>query len=110
MGGSFGYGLRRAMTEIVLGFVTSVTMDAIIGTGLLPPAYVVLFSVGNMLSAVVLIAAMPLWGTIYLAGWLFGLSVMLQTGMVGVLDVVVYFGVPLAVLVVRFWKMLTDWK
>jgi len=110
MGESFGYGVKRVIGEVVGGFVTSVMVDAFIGTGLLPPAYVVLFSVGNMLSAVVLIAAMPLWGTIYLVGWLFGLSVMLQTGMVGILEAAVYFGVPLVVLVMRFWKMLTDWK
>jgi hypothetical protein len=108
MGGSLGHGMERAMEEIIGGIVTSVIVDAFVGTGLLPPVYAVLFSVLNIVGTIAFILAVPYWGTVYLFGWLFGLWIMLQTGMVGTLDAAVYFGVPLVVLVIRFWKNLTD--
>lgn len=108
--GSFGYGVRRAIEEMIGGIVTSVIMDAFVSTGLLAPVYVLLFSVLNMIGTIASILVVPFWGTVYLVGWLFGLSMMLQTGLVGILEAAVYFGVPLVVLVMRFWKMLTDKK
>ncbi|RLI11896.1 hypothetical protein DRO25_01125 [Candidatus Bathyarchaeota archaeon] len=101
---SFEYGLRRVMGEIVSGIVTSAIVDSFLNAGLLPPAYATLFSVLNMLGTISLILAMPFWGTIYLIGWRFGLWIMLQTGLVGVGEAIIYFGVPLAVLIVRILK------
>lgn len=108
MGDSFGYGMRKAIGEIVKGIITSVFMDAIVSSGLISPASAVLFGIVNMLDAIGLILVVPYWGTIYLIGWLFGLSIMFRTGLVGIVDIAVYFGVPLVVLVIRFWKKLTD--
>jgi hypothetical protein len=108
VGGGFGYGVRRAVGEIIGGIVTSVLMDAVIGSGLVSSGVAVLFGILSMLEAIVLILAVPYWGTVYLIGWLFGLGILFQTGIVGILDAAVYFGVPLVVLVLRFWKMLTD--
>lgn len=107
MGESFGYGMRRAIGEVVAGIVTSVLVGAFVSSGLLPPAYAVLFGILNMLGTVTLILAMPYWGTVYLFGWLLGLFIMLQTGLVGILDVLVDFGVPFVVWVWRIWKELT---
>jgi hypothetical protein len=106
--GSFGYGIDRAIGEIIGGSVTSLIVDVFISSGLLPPAYAVLFSIVNMLGTIAFILAMPYWGTFYLLGWLVGLWIMSQAGMVGILDAAVYFGVPLVVLVMRFLKKLTD--
>jgi len=108
MGESFGHGIRRIVGEVVSGIVNSSITDAIIGTGLVSPAFVVLFSVLNMLYTVVLVLAMPYWGTIYLFGWLFGLVMLSQTGMIGILDATVYFGVPLIVLIIRFGRKLKE--
>ena len=109
-GGGFGYGIRRLMGEVVGGVITSIFVDVIIGSGLLPPVYAVLFGILNMVGTIGLILAMPYWGTVYLFGWLAGLCIMLQAGLVGILDAAFYFGVPLAVLVLRLWKKLTDQK
>lgn len=107
--GSLGYGMKRAIGEVIGGIINSVFVDAIIiGSGLISPVGAVLFGILNMLATVLLILAMPYWGTVYLIGWLFGLGIMFQTGLIGILDAVIYFGVPLLVLIVRFWKMLTD--
>jgi hypothetical protein len=104
----FEYGFKRALGEVVSGIVTSAIADAFLSSGLLPPASAVLFGFMNMMSTVFLVLLMPFWGTVYLVGWLFGLWILVQAGLVGILDAAVYFGVPLVVLVIRFWKKLTD--
>lgn len=98
---SFEYGLKRALGEVASGIVTSAVVDAFLSSGSLPPASAVLFGIMNMVSTVVLLLAMPFWGTVYLVGWLFGLWIMLQAGLLGILEAFVFFGVPLAILVIR---------
>jgi hypothetical protein len=105
---SFEYGLKRVLGEVVSGIVTSVVVDAFLGLGLLPPATALLFGFMNMMSTVILVLAMPFWGTVYVVGWLVGLWIMLQAGLIGILDAAIYFGVPLVVLILRIWKKLTE--
>jgi hypothetical protein len=98
---SFEYGLKRALGEVISGIATSAIVDAFLNSGSLPPASAGLFGIMNMASTVVLLLAMPFWGTVYLVGWMFGLWIMLQTGLLGILEAFVFFGVPLAILVFR---------
>jgi hypothetical protein len=49
---------------------------------------------------------MPFWGTVYLVGWLFGLTIMFRAGLVGILELVIYFGVPLVILIIRVSRAL----
>jgi hypothetical protein len=107
-GGGFGYGLKRAMAEVIGGLFMSVITDAIIGSGAIPPESGLIFGLLNMIATTGFVLVVPYWGTVYMVGWFFGLSIMLQTGLLGVLDAVVYFGVPLVVLIIRFWKKFTD--
>jgi hypothetical protein len=100
--------LSRAIGEVIGGYATSFVVDNFLKSGLLPPEYVLLFCVLNMFATAAFILALPYWGTVYLIGWLFGLGIMLQTGLVGVLDAVVYFVAPLAVLVLRILKEVTS--
>jgi hypothetical protein len=104
----FGYGLRRAIVEVIGGFVMSTITDAIIGSGAISPEFGLVFGLLNMILTICFVLVVPYWGTVYLVGWLFGLSIMLQTGLLGVLDAVIYFGVPLVVLVLRIWKKLSE--
>lgn len=97
----FGYGAKRAIIEIISGFVTSVIVNAFISSGLLSSTYVLLFSLINILDLVALIFAMPCWGITYLLGWVFGVIMMLQSGLIGIVEVVIYLGIPLVVLILR---------
>lgn len=97
----FEHGYERAITEIVIGVFLSIVLNAFIQSGLLDPSWLLYFKILNMLSSIILIMAMPYWGTTYLIGWLFGLYVMWQAGLVGILDLVIYFGIPLLFLIMR---------
>lgn len=103
---AFGYGARRAIAEVVGGIVTSSIVIAFINSGLLDPSYTLLFHLLNVVGIVSLILTMPYWGTTYLIGWLFGLWIMSESGLVGILELLVYLGVPLVVLILRLLKVL----
>jgi hypothetical protein len=104
----FGYGANRAIGEIVGGFVSSVIVNAFVASGLLPSSYVILFAFLNIVGLTGLIFAMPVWGLTYLFGWMFGVYLMLQTGLVGILEAFLYLGVPVVVLVIRLVMWIRD--
>jgi hypothetical protein len=41
------------------------------------------------------------WGTGYLIGWLLGIWIFLRSGLMGILDGIVYLGIPLLYLILR---------
>ncbi|MEM5771427.1 MAG: hypothetical protein QW790_01620 [Candidatus Aenigmatarchaeota archaeon] len=97
----FGYGVKRAIGEIIGGFVTSVIVDAFISSGLLNPAYVFLFALLNILGLILLLLTMPAWGITYLLGWIFGVVIMFQSGLIGILEAILYLGVPIFVIMLK---------
>jgi len=103
---SLEYGYRRAVSEIIGGIVTSIVINAFIQSGLLDPSWLLYFKLLNMLALIGLIIAMPYWGTTYLMGWMFGLIIMARANLVDVFDFVIYFGVPLMILIIRIAKSL----
>jgi len=102
------YGFARAISEVAGGLIVSVLLSAFASTGLIPSSYLLMFELLNLVLTISFILALPYWGTGYLFGWLFGLAIMSQSGLVGPLDFVLYFVIPLIVLVVRFLKRTTD--
>ncbi|MEM3697423.1 MAG: hypothetical protein QXG27_06355 [Candidatus Bathyarchaeia archaeon] len=99
----FEYGFVRAISEIVAGFVMSVVLSSFVSAGLIPGSFVLLFHVLNVFSTVLMVFAMPFWATSYCIGWLFGLGIMYSSGLVDVLELLIYL-VPLIVLGIRFVK------
>jgi hypothetical protein len=104
----FEYGFNRAVKEIIGGLVSSVFVEAFVSSGLIPPSFMLLFHLSNAIGTLFLILAMPFWATAYILGWLFGLWVMSESGMVNLFDFLAYFIPLLLVLCVRFWKLITD--
>ena len=100
----FEHGYRRAVSEVIIGVITAAILNAFISSGLLDPSFALYFKLLNMLSLIILVIAMPYWGTIYLMGWLFGLIIMAKSGLVGILDFIIYFGIPLTILIIRLCK------
>ena len=101
----FEYGFKRAFVEIIGGIVTSIIVTAFTNSGLLDPSYVLLFNLLNVFGIIMLLLVMPYWGITYLMGWLFGLFILLQSGLIGILEFVIYLVVSLAILIIRikFW-------
>lgn len=101
---TFGRGSQRAFGEVVGGIVTSLLLATFVNSGILKDSDVFVFNLINMMATVVLILAMPYWGTLYLLGWAFALYILLNAGMMGAFEFVVYFGVPLIILIIRIAK------
>jgi len=97
----FEYGMKSAIKEIVAGVVTSVLVDSFIAYGFLPSIYLFLFGLLNTIGAITLIITMPLWGLTYLLGWIFGVIIMIQSGLVGIGEIILYLVVPIIVMIIK---------
>jgi hypothetical protein len=67
----FEYGFKRAFTEIIIGFVIVLTVQAILQSFKLD-LLIVLFDVFSIVAIIFLIDKMTYWSLAYLIGWLFG--------------------------------------
>jgi hypothetical protein len=103
----FEYGFRRAIAEIVSGFVISLVLSSFVRIGLIPPSFMLPIHVSNFISTVLLVFAFPFWATSYSVGWLVGLCVMYKSGLVEVYELLVYF-VPLIIVAIRFVRKFTS--
>ena len=104
----FEYGLRRAITEAIMGAITSAILLAFINSGNLDPSYSLLFQLLNIVGIIGLIQAMPYWGTTYLIGWLIGTFIMYDSGLIGTFELLIYIGVSILILIRRISKSITD--
>jgi hypothetical protein len=99
----FDYGLERAFSEIIGGLVTTIIISSFISTGLIPSYFIWLFHLLNIVDMIVLIQKMPYWATSYSVGWLIGVIILTNTGLLTILDILINF-IPLAYLVYRLLK------
>jgi len=99
----FDYGLERAFSEIIGGLVTTIIISSFISAGLIPSYFIWLFHLLNIVDMIVLIQKMPYWATSYSVGWLIGVIILTNTGLLTILDILINF-IPLAYLVYRLLK------
>ncbi len=99
----FEHGYERAISVIFGGVILWTFLNAI-SSNLSDPSFLLYLKLFNMFGTISLILAMPYWGTMYLFGWLFGLMILANSGLVGILDFVIYFGIPLMILIIRISK------
>jgi hypothetical protein len=97
----FGYGVRRAFLEIITGAITALMMDSFAKTGLIPYGYLLFFNLINGLGTALLFFVMPVWATAYLIGWIVGMIIMFNSGLVSIWDMISYFIIPLIVIYYR---------
>ena len=101
----FEYGLKRSITEIVGGFITSAILYAFIRSGFLTTSAFLLLELVNILGIIVLIYVMPYWGTTYIIGWLVGLVLLFKAGLVNILNFLIFFIISLMILISRWVKI-----
>jgi len=104
MPSGFEEGLKQALVEVIGGIIISVFLMAIRNSGLVPPSYISLFDLVNLVGSILLVIGMEYWGTGYLVGWLAGIWIMHYSGLVEAWLVILYFVVGLTILVARFLK------
>lgn len=95
-------GFERAVTAIVGAFAIVTFIEALSSTELLSPLLASLLKLLISLSTIGTVLNAKYWGTYYLVGWLFGVIVLAGTRLVGILDLAIYLGPFLLVLLKRF--------
>jgi hypothetical protein len=97
----FRYGAKRAVNEIISGFITSLIIDGFAISGFLTPDFIFLFGLLNVIGVTTLILTMFYWGITYLLGWIFGVWLLLNSRLIGIIDIIIYLGIPIVVLILK---------
>ncbi|MFQ5800387.1 MAG: hypothetical protein ACE5HH_01540 [Candidatus Hydrothermarchaeales archaeon] len=97
----FESGAERAFGEIIGGVVTSAVLISFVESGILSPILFILLGIAGIVG---LMSIMPYWSTTYLLGWLFGLLLFLQAGLIGSFELIILIGIPLVILIKRLTK------
>ena len=96
--GRFGSGLERAIGEVIGGFITYAFFMSFVESGAISPF---LFALLSIIGILVLIKKMPYWSTAYLIGWVIGLLIFIQSGLIGFIELLILIGMPLIILLKR---------
>ena len=101
-----GDGARRAMETVLSAIVISIFLKALSESSLMSRGLISLINVVSIFGIIILTKDMKYWGTGYLLGWsvgiIFGISIFLQSGLIGALDIVLYIAVTAVGLWLRF--------
>jgi hypothetical protein len=99
------HGLARAFTEVIGGFITSFALRSVLvgfaNSGFLGSSWLALFDLVSVAGTFSLLRVMNFWKTPYLMGWIIGVGLLLQTGLLGSLEILIYLVVPVLVLLAR---------
>lgn len=99
----FGQGLGDAVEELIGGVVIvafSVAINAISATGLFP-GLMQMFELINIVVLASLLFGYQKAGYAYLIGWIFGMFIMIPSGLLGFWDIVLYVGAPILIIIAK---------
>ena len=104
-------GFKEAIIGVIGGIIISAVLTAIRSSPLLPPSYVALidlFQVISFVGGLILITQMESWGVGYLIGWLLGMWAMSLSGLVENWLFVVYFTVGVLVFIGKILQKIKE--
>lgn len=104
-------GIRDSIQHVIGGVVISAMSNAFIASGLLNSSYALYFGLLNVTMVAVLIIKLPKMGFIYLAGWLIGIELLVQggllgTGLIGTAELIIDLGIPIGAVVLKIFLRL----
>jgi hypothetical protein len=102
----YEYGFRRAIIEVITGFIISIIINVLINSRLISLQYKVLFDLINAVATFSSIQIMPYWGTGYLLGWLTGITIIAQFRILDLWEYTIYTIIGIIILVRRLFKIL----
>lgn len=108
MSDKFDSGFSRAFSEIVVGLIIPILISSFVSTGLFPSYFIWVFHLLSIVDMISLIKAMSYWATSYILGWLFGVIILANSGLLAITDILVYL-IPLAFLIYRLLKLLVQY-
>lgn len=94
------YGFKRAVSEIVGGFATSIAIKALAYSFGIPWVYI-LFNLFSIVAIVGLIDKMPFWSFSYLTGWFIGL-IYVGPMFLSLPEFLFYIGVTILMIYLKF--------
>lgn len=105
-------GIRDSIEHVMVGIVISVISNAFIATGLISSSYTFYFGLLNAALVAGLIVTLPKMGFIYLVGWLIGIGLLVQggllgTGLIGTSELIIDLGIPIGAIGLKiylWWK------
>ena len=103
----FDYGLKRAFSEIIPEIGTPIIVSIFISTGLIPSYVIWFFYLLSIVDILVLIQKMSYWATSYMIGWLVGVIILATTGLLTILDLLIYL-IPIVFLVYILYKWIHE--
>jgi len=104
-------GFKEAIIGVIGGIIISAVLTAIRSSPLLPPSYVALidlFQVISFVGGLILITQMESWGAGFLIGWLFGMWIMAFSGLVESWLVTLYLAVGGVVLIAKIFQKIKE--
>lgn len=104
-------GFKEAIMGVIGGIIISALLTAIKSSALLPPSYIALIAVLQVISfvgGIILITQMESWGAGYLIGWLFGIWVMSLSGLVENWLAELYFVVGVVVFIGKIFQKIKE--
>lgn len=108
MSDKFDSGLDRAFSEIVVGLIVPIIISTVVSTGIVPFYFIWFFHLLSIIDMISLIREMSLWATSYIFGWLFGIIIFAYSGLIGIIDFLIYL-VPLGYLGYKLFKRIRAW-
>ncbi|MGB9828212.1 MAG: hypothetical protein ACPLSM_06810 [Thermosphaera sp.] len=76
-------GFERAIQDVIYGIIGSVLVNSL----LVSLSYEWIINLINALATISLVEAMRYWGKIYLLGWIIGMVIMFQAGILDRFDI-----------------------
>lgn len=99
----FEEGLKRALLEMFGGLIIPITISSLVGTGSIPYYSIWILYLIDIGGTINLIREMSFWATSYIVGWLIGIFILANYGLLTPLDILIYL-IPLVFLGYRLYR------
>ena len=99
----FNYGLKRAFSELIPEIAIPITVSIFISARHFPSYSIWFFHLVSIVDMIVFIQKMPYWATSYIIGWLVGIIILATTGLLTILDFLIYL-IPIGFIVYKRYK------
>lgn len=86
----------EAITSLVYGFVVAAIFNAFTSIN---PWFVILLGLVNLLGVATFLSEMPHWGIVHIIGWILGTLLVLNSGLVGGLEIILNIIAPILIFV-----------
>jgi len=100
----FEQGLKEAFGEVIGGIIHSTLLKGFVSSGLLSPSFAFLIQFLGLLGTVGILLTIPSSGIGYVIGWYFGIFLLMDRGLLTIVDLILYLGFPLIGYVLKLYS------